>query len=96
MEHVAVFFSGLFSLVGVLEEKGAIEWIARNIFLRIGHNPYAMVLMVLWVSGIVSGFIDNIPYAITIFEFMRISAIATIISLVISSVILMSNMLILQ
>ncbi len=60
-----LFFSGLFILVGILQEKGVIEWIARNIFLRIGHNPYAMVLTVLWVSGIVSGFIDNIPFTIT-------------------------------
>ena len=46
-----LFFAGLFILVGILEEKGAIEWIAHNIFLRIGRNPYAMVLTVLWVSG---------------------------------------------
>jgi len=147
-----LFFSGLFILVGILEEKGGIEWIARNIFLRIGHNPYAMVMTVLWVSGIVSGFIDNIPftitmipivrlmlesqavphnvlwwalslgaclggnltmigasanivscgmakkygYAINFFEFMRTSAIATMISLVLSSVILLAYMLILQ
>jgi Na+/H+ antiporter NhaD/arsenite permease-like protein len=146
-----LFFSGLFILVGILEEKGVIEWIARNIFLRIGHNPYAMVLMVLWVSGFVSGFIDNIPYTITMIpivtlmlesqsvphnilwwalslgacfggnltiigasanivscgmakkyayeitflEFMRTSSIATIVSLVISSVILISYLLIL-
>ncbi len=147
-----LFFSGLFILVGILEEKGAIEWIAQNIFLRIGHNPYAMVMTVLWVSGIVSGFIDNIPftitmipivrlmlesqavphhvlwwalslgaclggnltmigasanivscgmakkygYTITFFEFMRTSAIATMISLVLSSAILLAYMLILQ
>ena len=146
-----LFFSGLFILVGILEEKGAIEWIAQNIFLRIGHNPYAMVLTVLWVSGIVSGFIDNIPFtitmipivrlmlesqpvphnvlwwalslgacfggnltmigasanivscgmakkyghAITYFEFLGTSAIATIISLVLSSLILMAYLLIL-
>jgi Na+/H+ antiporter NhaD/arsenite permease-like protein len=146
-----LFFSGLFILVGILEAKGVIEWIAQNIFLRIGHNPYAMVLTVLWVSGIVSGFIDNIPftitmipivslmlesqpvphnvlwwalslgacfggnltmigasanivscgmakkygYAITYFEFLRTSAIATIISLVLSSLILMAYLLIL-
>jgi len=145
-----LFFSGLFILVGILEEKGAIEWIARNIFLRIGHNPYAMVLTVLWVSGIVSGFIDNIPftitmipivrlmlesqavpfnvlwwalslgaclggnltmigasanivscgmakkngYAITFFAYMRTSAVATIISLVLSSLVLMAYMLV--
>jgi len=60
-----LFFSGLFILVGILESQGVIEWIARNIFLRAGDNPYLMVLLVLWVSGIVSGFIDNIPFTIT-------------------------------
>jgi Na+/H+ antiporter NhaD/arsenite permease-like protein len=60
-----LFFAGLFVLVGAMEEKGVIEWVARNIFLRVGNNPYVMVLMVLWVSGIVSGFIDNIPFTIT-------------------------------
>ena len=60
-----LFFAGLFILVGAMEEKGVIEWVARNIFLQVGSNPYVMVLMVLWVSGIVSGFIDNIPFTIT-------------------------------
>jgi len=60
-----LFFSGLFILVGVMEEQGVIEWIARNIFLRLGDNPYLMVLTVLWVSGIASGFLDNIPFTIT-------------------------------
>jgi Na+/H+ antiporter NhaD/arsenite permease-like protein len=147
-----LFFSGLFILVGILEEKGAIEWIARNIFLRTARNPYAMVLTVLWVSGIVSGFIDNIPftitmipivklmlqsqavphnvlwwalslgacfggnltmigasanivscgmakkygYAISFFEFMRTSAIATIVSLVLSSLLLIAYLLLLS
>jgi len=60
-----LFFSGLFILVGVMEEQGVIEWIARNIFLSLGDNPYLMVLTVLWVSGIASGFLDNIPFTIT-------------------------------
>ena len=60
-----LFFAGLFILVGSMEQKGVIEWIARNIFLKAGSNPYIMTLLVLWVSGIVSGFIDNIPFTIT-------------------------------
>ncbi|MGD9211786.1 MAG: ArsB/NhaD family transporter [Desulfobacteraceae bacterium] len=67
-----LFFSGLFILVGTLEEKGIIEWIARNIFLRIGDNPYLMVLTVLWVSGIVSGFLDNIPFTITMIPIVNL------------------------
>jgi Na+/H+ antiporter NhaD/arsenite permease-like protein len=67
-----LFFGGLFILVGVLEHKGVIEWIARNIFLKIGDNPYIMVLTVLWVSGIVSGFLDNIPFTITMIPIVRL------------------------
>jgi len=60
-----LFFAGLFILVGAMEQKGVIEWLAREIFLKAGSNPYIMTLMVLWVSGIASGFIDNIPFTIT-------------------------------
>ena len=60
-----MFFAGLFILVGAMEQKGVIEWLAREIFLKAGSNPYIMTLMVLWVSGIASGFIDNIPFTIT-------------------------------
>ena len=60
-----LFFAGLFILVGTLEEKGVIEWIAHNVFLKVGDNPYVLVLVVLWVSGVASGFLDNIPFTIT-------------------------------
>ena len=73
LEHVLLeiewgtllFFAGLFILVGALEHKGVIDWLARNIFLKAGGNPYVLVLLVLWVSGIASGIIDNIPFTIT-------------------------------
>jgi Na+/H+ antiporter NhaD/arsenite permease-like protein len=61
-----LFFAGLFILVGAMEQQGVIEWLARNIFLQAGNNPYVMTLLVLWVSGIASGFIDNIPFTINI------------------------------
>ena len=66
-----LFFIGLFVLVGALEHKGVIDWLARNIFLRAGDNPYVLVLLVLWVSGIVSGFIDNIPFTITMIPIVQ-------------------------
>ena len=60
-----LFFSGLFILVGVLEEHGVIIWLAENVFMRLSDNPYLIVLMVLWVSGLVSGFLDNIPFTVS-------------------------------
>ncbi|MFH1984030.1 MAG: ArsB/NhaD family transporter [Pseudomonadota bacterium] len=67
-----LFFAGLFILVGILEEKGVIEWVAHHVFLKVGDNPYVIVLTVLWVSGIVSGFLDNIPFTITMIPVVRL------------------------
>ena len=67
-----LFFTGLFILVGILEEKGVIAWIAQNIFMQVGENPYVAVLMVLWVSGIASGFLDNIPFTITMIPIVQL------------------------
>jgi len=72
-----LFFAGLFILVGVLEHKGVIEWVAHHVFLKIGDNPYVMVLTVLWVSGIVSGFLDNIPFTITMIPIVQLMLEAT-------------------
>jgi Na+/H+ antiporter NhaD/arsenite permease-like protein len=66
-----LFFAGLFVLVGTLEEKGVIEWLARTVFLSAGSNPYVMVLLVLWVSGLASGVIDNIPFTITMIPIVK-------------------------
>ena len=72
-----LFFIGLFILVGILEKQGAIEWIARNVFLRVGGNPYVMVLVVLWVSGLASGFLDNIPFTITMIPIVHVMQTTT-------------------
>lgn len=67
-----MFFAGLFILVGVLEEHGVIEWIAHNVFMKIGDNPYIVVMTILWVSGIASGFLDNIPFTITMIPIIHL------------------------
>ena len=67
-----LFFTGLFILVGALEEYGVIEWIAHNVFMNVGDDPYVIVLMVLWVSGIASGFLDNIPFTIAMIPIIQL------------------------
>ena len=66
-----LFFAGLFVLVGAMEQKGVIDWLARNIFLKAGDNPFVLTMLVLWVSGIASGFIDNIPFTITMIPIVQ-------------------------
>lgn len=59
------FFIGLFALVGGLEEAGVIDIIARFLLDLTNGNYAATTLLVLWMAGIFSGFIDNIPFVAT-------------------------------
>ena len=67
-----MFFVGLFILVGSLEHYHVIKWIADNVFSSLGDDPYVNVLVVQWVSGIFSGFLDNIPFTITMIPIIEI------------------------
>lgn len=67
-----MFFVGLFILVGTLEHYQVIDWIANNIFNNLGENPYINVLIIQWASGLISGFIDNTPFTITMIPIIDI------------------------
>ncbi len=56
------FFIGLFTLVGGLEEVGIIDELARAIVLSTDGDYVQTTLLILWVSGLFSGIVDNIPF----------------------------------
>lgn len=60
-----LFFIGLFVVVGGLEQTGILKTVADFIGRISGGNMYLMVAIIIWVSGIASAFIDNIPFAAT-------------------------------
>jgi len=60
-----LFFTGLFMVVGGLEQTGILEIIADFIEKVSGGNVYIMVAIILWISAFASAFIDNIPFAAT-------------------------------
>lgn len=71
-----LFFVGLFVVVGGLEQTGILE-LAANFIGRIsGGNMYLMVAIIVWISGIASAFVDNIPFAATMIPIIR--SLATI------------------
>ncbi len=55
-----VFFVALFSLVGGLQEMGVLDTLAAKI-ASISSNIFIISVIILWVSGITSSFVDNIP-----------------------------------
>lgn len=61
-----LFFTGLFILVGGLESAGIIKMLA-DLILKFGqHNMILLMLILLWLSAIVSSFLDNIPFVATL------------------------------
>eukprot|EP00708_Paratrimastix_pyriformis_P003204 GAFH01001974.1.p1 GENE.GAFH01001974.1~~GAFH01001974.1.p1 ORF type:complete len:188 (+),score=67.12 GAFH01001974.1:238-801(+) len=62
-----VFFCGLFILVEEVAEMGLLRVIAQALVWVIKQVPdtgrlAVAVVVILWVSGILSAFVDNIPY----------------------------------
>lgn len=60
------FFTGLFVIVGGLEALGIIETLAMYIIKLTAGNEVYLVIMILWLSALVSSFLDNIPFVATL------------------------------
>jgi Na+/H+ antiporter NhaD/arsenite permease-like protein len=60
-----VFFIALFIGVGALQEVGLISLIATGIGNLVGDNLTAAILVLVWSAALLSGVIDNIPFAAT-------------------------------
>lgn len=57
-----VFFIGLFVVVGGMEETGVIDQLAQLLMNLTNGNMVITMLIILWVSALVSSIIDNIPF----------------------------------
>ncbi len=59
------FFIGLFIVVEALVEVGIIEAVAQAALRLTGGNLQMTSMLLLWLSGVASGIVDNIPYTAT-------------------------------
>lgn len=60
------FFGGLFVIVGGLVEVGIIDFIASYLIDATSGNLTLTMLVILWLSAIISSFLDNIPFVATL------------------------------
>ncbi|MBD3155950.1 MAG: hypothetical protein GF368_04835 [Candidatus Aenigmarchaeota archaeon] len=65
------FFIGLFIVVGGLEKSGFLEIMAERLIEMIGGNKIMSIPLVVGVSGITSGIVDNIPITVTLVPIIR-------------------------
>ncbi len=60
------FFGGLFIVVGGLVEVGIINFIAEYLINATKGHLVITMLVILWLSAIISSFLDNIPFVATL------------------------------
>ncbi|MFB7719045.1 SLC13 family permease [Nocardia sp. NPDC056100] len=60
-----LFFAGLFIMIGALVKTGVIERLAAAATDATGGNALVATMLILGVSAVLSGVIDNIPYVAT-------------------------------
>ncbi|WP_280276651.1 ArsB/NhaD family transporter [Nocardia wallacei] len=60
-----LFFAGLFVMIGALVKTGVIENLSRHAVAATGGNALVAAMLILVVSAVLSGIIDNIPYVAT-------------------------------
>jgi Na+/H+ antiporter NhaD/arsenite permease-like protein len=60
------FFIGLFVLVGGIEEIGLLDRIAEEAVALTGGDPLWTALTLLWLAGVASAIVDNIPAVATL------------------------------
>ena len=61
-----LFFIGLFVVVGGMQKSGVITSLAKLMMEFIGNNEALGIVIILWVSAIISSFLDNIPFVATL------------------------------
>ena len=66
-----LFFAGLFVIVSSVEASGAFEIIAHEALKITGGDLAATMFLIVWMSAIVSAFVDNIPWTATMIPIIQ-------------------------
>ena len=59
-----IFFIGLFIIVGGMDTSGAIVQMASFVLKLAGESLARAAMIMVWVSGVISGIVANIPYTL--------------------------------
>lgn len=69
---VIFFFMGLFMMTAALQHNGVIAFLADAMLKLSKNNLAATCLILLWGSAILSAFLDNIPFVITMVPLLKL------------------------
>jgi len=74
--HTFFFLIGIFILVGSLTYTGVVDDIARFIIGITRGNKFLAYTIIVWMSVLLSAFIDNIPYTVAMIPVAKIVAVS--------------------
>ena len=69
-----VLLIGLFVVIGGIEKAGVVDFIGETIAGLGGGNKFIVYTIIVWMSVILSAFIDNIPYTATMLAIVPVIA----------------------
>lgn len=72
--HTFFFLIGIFVLVGSLTHRGIVDDIAKYIITFTKGNKFIAYTVIIWLSVLLSAFIDNIPYTVAMIPVAKIVA----------------------
>ena len=72
--HTFFFLIGIFILVGTLSHRGIVDDVANFIIKHTKGNQFIAFTIIIWLSVILSAFIDNIPYTIAMIPVAKLVA----------------------
>jgi Na+/H+ antiporter NhaD/arsenite permease-like protein len=91
--EMAIFFVGIFIIVGGAHKVGLLELFAESIGTAAGGNKYVLWIILIWLSAVLSGFMDNISVAaVLVFVIPTLAAIGFNETSIIWAVILGANL----
>lgn len=67
-----IFFTALFMVVGGMVDTGVIDKLAEIIMGVTGGKPVMTMMIILWVSAILSSTLDNIPFVATMIPLIQV------------------------
>ncbi len=72
--HTFFFLIGIFILVGSLTQRGIVDDVANFIIKNTRGNQFIAFTVIIWLSVLLSAFIDNIPYTIAMIPVAKLVA----------------------
>lgn len=90
--NVLLLLAGMMAVVGVLKATGVFEWAVAHLLVGRSSRPLAVMVLLVWVTGFASAFLDNVttvifvvPIALGVAQHLGVDARALLLPVVMAA-----------